>query len=171
MCRTSLTLIPTLNHQPHVPNRLQSIQKLLSSLNSAEALKYLFWKELNYDRAERRLSRRGWSEQAGGALAADPEVFATAAAEGFHVIYARLNSDQLDRSLERTVVTRLLQEHPYALFVFCNARQDRWHFLNVKQSPEAAEPADASEPADAAQPADAGEPHGPARRRVFRRIT
>lgn len=27
---------------------------------------------------------------------------------------------------------RLLRDHPYALFVFSNASQDHWHFLNVK---------------------------------------
>src|SRR3989454_6084130 len=33
---------------------------------------------------------------------------------------------------ERPVVLRLLNEHPYTLFVFSNSAQDRWHFLNVK---------------------------------------
>ncbi len=34
--------------------------------------------------------------------------------------------------MERPVVSRMLAEHPYALFVLSNAEQDRWHFLNVK---------------------------------------
>lgn len=65
----------------------------------------------------------------------------------FHVIYGRLASDRLLLGAERPVVTRLLREHPYALFVFSNKTQDRWHFLNVKY-------------ADTAE-----------KRRLFRRIT
>jgi hypothetical protein len=49
--------------------------------------------------------------------------------------------------LERPVVSRLLQDHPYALFVFSNSKQDRWHFLNVKHDDDVQ------------------------RRRLFRRIT
>jgi hypothetical protein len=50
----------------------------------------------------------------------------------FHVIYARLASNQLLLGQERPVVSRLLRDHPYALFVFSNATQNHWHFLNVK---------------------------------------
>jgi len=30
------------------------------------------------------------------------------------------------------VVTQLLKDYPYALFIFSNANQEKWHFLNVK---------------------------------------
>ena len=53
----------------------------------------------------------------------------------------------LARALERPVVTQLLREHPYALFVFSNKGQTDWHFLNVKFDDQAE------------------------RRRLFRRIT
>ena len=33
---------------------------------------------------------------------------------------------------ERPVVSQLIKEHPYALFIFSNKTQDRWHFINVK---------------------------------------
>jgi len=50
----------------------------------------------------------------------------------FHIVYARLAYDRLLLGKERPVVTSLLREHPYSLFVFSNEAQDRWHFLNVK---------------------------------------
>jgi hypothetical protein len=111
--------------------RVQTIQNLLHDLRGTEPLKRLLWTELNYDRANRPLSRKGWTEGAASALAEDPVLFATGG-DQFHVIHARLNSDKLLMGMERPVVSRLLQDHPYAMFVFSNARQDRWHFLNVK---------------------------------------
>ena len=50
----------------------------------------------------------------------------------FHVIYARLNADRLLLTAERPVISRLLQDHPYTLFVFSNQEQTDWHFVNVK---------------------------------------
>jgi hypothetical protein len=79
------------------------------------------------------LSRRGWTDTASKALAEDPVLFAGGGENNdFQVIYARLASDRLLLASERPVVSRLLREHPYALFVVSNATQDRWHFLNVK---------------------------------------
>ena len=73
----------------------------------------------------------------------------------FHVLYARLGSDELPLGLERPVITQLLRDHPYALFVFSNRAQDRWHFLNVKIALER----------------ETEENRDPQRRRLFRRIT
>lgn len=39
-------------------------------------------------------------------------------------------------SQERPVVTQILREHPYALFIFSNLEQDHWHFINVKYDTE-----------------------------------
>src|SRR5258708_1155025 len=100
-------------------------------MRGIEPLKKLFWTELNYDRTNSPLSRKGWGEHVSAGLAEDPVLFATGGND-FHVIHARLNSDKLLMGMERPVVSRLLQNHPYALFVFSNAKQDRWHFLNVK---------------------------------------
>ena len=55
-----------------------------------------------------------------------------AADDAFHVIYARLNADRLLLTAERPVISRLLQDHPYTLFVFSNREQTDWHFVNVK---------------------------------------
>jgi hypothetical protein len=111
--------------------RQQSVLALLQSLKGQDPLKKLFWTELNYDKANSPLSRKGWGEHASSVLADDPMLFATAGKD-FHVIHARLKADQPLMGAERPVVSRLLQEHPYALFIFSNVSQDQWHFLNVK---------------------------------------
>ena len=130
------------------PERQQSVLDLLKGLRGIEPLKQLFWSELNYQRVNQPLSRRGWPESAGKALADDPVLFAGGGEDNaFHVIYCRLASDALARGFERPVVTQLLREHPYALFVFSNQGQTDWHFLNVKYDDQAE------------------------RRRLFRRIT
>jgi len=132
----------------------ESVLGLLSGFRGAEPLKKLFWTELNYDRINTPLSRKGWSDAAVATLADDPLLFA-GAGEAFQVIYARLDSDRLSLSMERSAVTELLKQHPYALFVFSNRRQDQWHFLNVKL----AEVQNKSSHGDAT------------RRKLFRRIT
>ncbi len=115
------------------PERQQAVLDILSGLKGLEPLKQLFWSELNYQRVNQPLFRRGWTESARGALADDPVLFAGGGENNdFYVIYARLASDKLLLGGERPVVSRLLNEHPYTLFVFSNAAQDRWHFLNVK---------------------------------------
>src|SRR5437764_960265 len=86
--------------------RVQTIQTLLRDLRGQEPLKRLFWTELNYDRANQPLSRRGWKQETAGVLADDPILFATGG-EQFHVIHARLNSDKLLMGNERPVVSRL----------------------------------------------------------------
>jgi hypothetical protein len=63
--------------------------------------------------------------------ASHPVLFATGGKD-FQIIHARLQSDKLLMAMERPVVSRMLQDHPYALFVFSNKAEDRWHFLNVK---------------------------------------
>ncbi len=120
--------------------RQARVQQLLERLGSGspDALKELFWSELGYDRVQRTLPMRGWTEAQRQPLAEDPILFAEAARDpnsggpGFQIIYCRLASDHLRLTPERTVVSRLLRGHPYALFVFSNRDQSRWHFVNVK---------------------------------------
>ena len=89
------------------PERQQQVLDLLKELRGIEPLKELFWSELNYQRVNEPLSRRGWTETASKALADDPVLFA-GGGEGnnFHVIYARLASGALARAFERPVVTK-----------------------------------------------------------------
>ena len=132
-----------LNHQENILNILQDFHGL-------DPLRELFWTELNYDRQNDGLSRGNWTETAKNALADDPVLFATGGIrEAFQVIYARLNSDRLLLTAERPVISKLLENHPYTLFVFSNQEQTDWHFVNVKYD----------------------ETEDPKKRRLFRRIT
>ncbi|MGO9269622.1 MAG: Eco57I restriction-modification methylase domain-containing protein [Terriglobia bacterium] len=128
------------------PERQQTVLDILKDFRGPEPLKQLFWSELNYNRANSPLSRRGWNATAADSLAADPALFATGG-DGFHIIHSQLPTDKLLMGQERPVVSQLLKDHPYALFVFSNKSLNRWHFLNVKYDDEVT------------------------KRRVFRRIT
>ena len=131
-----------LNHQENILNILQDFHGI-------EPLRELFWTELNYDRYNDGIPRGDWGDTARNALAEDPVLFATGGIDdAFHVIYARLNADRLLLTLERPVISRLLQDHPYTLFVFSNQEQTDWHFVNVKYDTDDSE-----------------------KRRLFRRIT
>lgn len=116
----------------------QSIWELLKNLRGLDPLKEVFWSQLNYQRVNEPLSRRGWRQMATEALAEDPVLFAGGGSNtAFHVIYSRLASPALRIGLERPVVARLLHDHPYSLFVFSNDAQDHWHFVNVKYGEDA----------------------------------
>ena len=74
----------------------QQIQHILASLpeNKVNALKQLFWTELNYDRANTPLSTRNWSVEISEAVFAPPLLFASAGdSDGFHVIFKRAIGD------------------------------------------------------------------------------
>ena len=99
----------------------ERIQGLLGDFQGIDPLKNLFWSELNYNRINESLSRRGWTETASDALAEDPVLFAASGTDdAFHVVYSRLNSKKLLLGLERPVASKLISEHPYALFIFSN---------------------------------------------------
>ena len=135
---------------PQDLNHQEAILNILQDFNGIEPLRELFWTELNYDHQNGDISRRGWTDTAKNALAEEPILFATGGTDdAFEVIYARLNSDRLLLTAERPVISKLLEDHPYTLFVFSNRDQTDWHFVNVKY--------DATE--------------DPKRRRLFRRIT
>jgi len=134
----------------------QRVYGLLHRMSSdgLPALKRLFWTELNYDRANVPLSTRDWSQRARDALEGPPVILARHESRfgSFDIIYARLSPEQRGRhfplslTAERLVVSQLLKDHPYALFVFSDAEARHWHFVNVRYD------------------------KGIARRRVFRRI-
>jgi type I restriction-modification system DNA methylase subunit len=114
-------------------DRQQSVLDLLKNFRGLEPLKQLFWSELNYQRINQPLSRRGWSDTTANFLSDDPLLFASGGqSNDFHVVYARMGSDRLHLGHERPVVSRLTKDHPYALFILSNNNQDFWHFINVK---------------------------------------
>ena len=111
----------------------ESIQHSLQNLKTIDILKRLFWSQLNYERENKELSRRQLTDAVTNEVEGEPLLLASGGTnKAFHIIYTRLKSENLSRQGERVVVNHLLQEHPYALFVFSNKSQSRWHFLNVK---------------------------------------
>ncbi|MBW7884916.1 MAG: Eco57I restriction-modification methylase domain-containing protein [Caldilineaceae bacterium] len=124
----------------------QTIQRLLGALSTRklDALKQLFWAELNYDRAAASLSISNWPPQMRALVSEARQLFATAGEDaGFQVIYCQLSganqgqTQPLSLGDERVLVGRLLREHPYALFVFSDRDQVHWHFVNVKYEQDA----------------------------------
>lgn len=104
------------------PERQQNVLALLKELRGIDPLKKLFWSELNYQRVNQPLSRRGWTDTASKALADDPILFAAGAENNaFHVIYGRLNSDALPRGLQRPVVTLAPTEQGVSLPYISNS--------------------------------------------------
>ena len=71
--------------------RQQSVQNVLQDMQGIEPLKKLFWTELNYDRVNISLPRKGWGEHASAALVQDPALFATGGGDCFFT-YIRENA-------------------------------------------------------------------------------
>ena len=118
---------------PHGSSHQTRILDILQNFHGIEPLKQLFWGELNYDRHDDPISRVDWNEADRSYTADDPVVFATGGGDsGFHLIYSRLDSDRLLLTAERPIISRLLKDYPYALFIFSNREQTDWHFVNAK---------------------------------------
>ena len=129
---------------PHDSNNQENILNILKDLNGIDPLRRLFCIDLNYDYRNTPLSYQG-----GNDLANDPILLASGGTDAaFHVIYIHLNADRLLLTAERPIISRLLGDHPYALFIFSNNEQSHWHFVNVKY-----------------------DTHDAKKRRLFRRIT
>lgn len=100
------------------------VLNLLENFKGIEPLKTLFWTKLNYDRVYKPIGRRGWTDAAALLLADDPTLLAAGGEKGdFQVLYSRLANDRLSLADERVVTSRLLKDHPYALFVSLIARR------------------------------------------------
>jgi type I restriction-modification system DNA methylase subunit len=116
-----------------VVSNVLTLLNTLSIQHNLDPLKQLFWSELNYERTNQPLSRRGWPEKTNATLFEDPLLLATGGNDdGFHIIYLRLASDELSLADERSIVTQLLKDHLDSLFIFSNRSQVKWHFLNIK---------------------------------------
>lgn len=109
----------------------------LKGLHGIEPLKQLFWSQLNYARVNTKISRTR-EKLPDSLLAEDPILFAEGGDDGgFKIIYGRLaQAGKLLLGAERQVVSKLLTSFPNSLFVFSDAEQERWHFLNVKDDPD-----------------------------------
>ena len=72
----------------------KSVKKSLLNLNREKSLKDLFWSQLNYDRVNKELSRRNWSDRIASELTTDPLLLASGGKNNdFRVIYSRLKGD------------------------------------------------------------------------------
>src|SRR5712692_3993440 len=114
---------------------VQERLKELSKPHSIDSLKQLFWKDLSYDRVDEPLSYRNWPDAVKATLYEKEPLllFATGGNDDdFDIIYIRLASNGLPLGHERPIVMKLLENHLDALFIFSNAAQDKWHFVNVK---------------------------------------
>ncbi len=121
----------------NLENKVQECLKSLQHQRSIEALKKLFWSHLNYDRESKPLPCRKWTEQVTKQVIDKPLLLATGG-QDFRIIYTHLKSKSLLRQQEREVVNSLLQDNPYALFIFSNKERSQWRFINVKhdETPE-----------------------------------
>lgn len=114
--------------------RQEHIREILKDFHGLKSLKSLA-SELNYDVANAKLPHREWQGVKPKDLAAQPTIIATAGdAAAFRIIYTQLSGEHLRRGIERPVINALLEDNPYALFVFSDEAQKRWHFVNVKYS-------------------------------------
>jgi type I restriction-modification system DNA methylase subunit len=125
-------------------NDNQAVLNLLEEFNGLASLKKL-QAQLNWDREDAPISRQSWKGDSRQLLLNDPVVTASVGGasqqlfgeeQSFKVIYCRLASPELLLTHERAVVAELLGSYPYALFVFSDKTQKRFHFLNVKDEPE-----------------------------------
>jgi hypothetical protein len=116
---------------PDIPlQEKKTVLELLESFKGTGPLRELL-AQLNYDPLNEPVSRKDWPAAAQTALAQDPRLYGQAAGE-FYVIYAQLRADKLKLTDERLVIPQLLQQYPYALFVFSDKSQTNFHFVNVK---------------------------------------
>src|SRR5438132_1247424 len=114
---------------------VQERLKELRRPRSIDSLKQLFWKDLSYDRANEPLSYRNWPDAIKKTLHGNEPLLLLATGgkdEDFDIIYIHLASGELLLGDERPIVLKLLENHLDALFIFSNATQDKWHFVNVK---------------------------------------
>ncbi len=105
------------------------LQELGTRQQGIEPLRDLFLRELNYDYKNQRLPLP--EEKSRHLVREEPVIIATGGDGDFKIIYIHLR-DTLSLSSERTLISKLLPDHIYALFIFSNAAQNRWHFVNVK---------------------------------------
>ncbi len=100
--------------------------------------------ELDYEYVNSPLPTRDWPEDVRDWIAAGPTLFARHKSPqgNFDIIFIRLKRGgrpdfPLSLAVERQIVGELLDDHPYALFLFADPDGHYWHFVNVR--PDAAQ--------------------------------
>ena len=109
----------------------QTILDLLQKFRGIKSLKRLFWEELNYDSVNEPINEL--PDSITNLVAEAPLHFASGGKDGdFHIIYVKLKTEKLRKTDERQIIAHLQTRYLDALYVFSNAGQDYWHFINVK---------------------------------------
>lgn len=111
--------------------RLFQQRSLDAALEFFDALGYQYADELP-------LPTRTWPDGIQRLLKenADPPIY-LATHRDFQVIFTRLATEHLARTVERPIVEQTLHKlHPYALFLFTNQDRSEWDFVNVKYAAE-----------------------------------
>ena len=112
---------------------LDSLQARLSQIDSTDALRQLFadWSyEVDFSPVFLGQATKS-DEKAQEALAAEPEIVARSGA--FEIIYAPLHDWSKAIGNERLVISRLLSDHPFALWIFSDESATKWHLVNIKR--------------------------------------
>jgi hypothetical protein len=79
------------------------------------------------------ISIRDWSPEIKATLSdREPVLLASGGNGAFEIIYTQLKAEILSKQEQRKIIEKLLPDRPYSLFVFANASESQWHFVNVK---------------------------------------
>ena len=103
----------------------------LGRLKSPEDAAKLFSTILNYDYTGKTLSTKRFPSSLDGQIT---QLQILAAHDDFKVVYCEVNRMLL--GLERPIISNMLRDHPYALFLFSDTSKRDWHFINVKYDEE-----------------------------------
>jgi len=120
----------------------ERVRRSLERLDGEGGLRRLLVRELGYDYEGGLISADELPAGVEEDLAADPTLIASTAREGrFTVIHVRLATPgKLSLTTERKIMERLKKGYPYSLYVFSDAEDRLWYFVNAPLDPEAQAP-------------------------------
>lgn len=107
----------------------EKVQAILSNLTSLDKAHELF-SHLNYEYASAPIH----NPLTDAPFVEDIRIIAEQS--GFKIVFVHFNTDSLKIGDERRLITPLLSNYRFSLFVVCNKNMDYWHFVNVKDSPD-----------------------------------
>ena len=120
----------------------EKVYEALIQLDGERSLRRLLERVLGYDYEGGLISTDELPAGTEEEVASDPTLIASTARDGrFTVIHTRLNTPgKLSLTTERRIMERLKKSYPYSLFIFSDAEDKLWHFVNAPLDPEAQAP-------------------------------
>lgn len=120
----------------------ERIGQALIDLDGERALRNLLEHELGYDTEDSLISVGAFAPGIEEEITAEPTLIASTAKDGrFTVIYVQLTTTgKLSLTTERKIIERLKKSYPYSLYVFSDAEDKLWHFVNAPLDHEAQAP-------------------------------